>query len=618
MKTLRMMQVGVLILGVLLGSCRSGGKTSPDEGSGGDAKPLISKGPATEAGKKTAAPDEDASPECQNLADAWYECIFEENANALQLPDTSAKVGGREPLATIQLFWSLFCPECSAMIHSSLPGLLAARPADVQVQLAAMPLLAHDLDMLAMEMAYELRAQKGDEAFWKFLQTLHEKPEGFYIQERLLTGDTRKEIMANFESKCASPQLKPLIDLFRLCDKDHADCESFEKCVQAYYSDLQHGKSVPTVKEEKPTCAELTARRFDCIIKDQVFDIPVEGSPQLGSADALATIVVFSDFECPHCHNLAKLLGNLSRKFGQKLRVVYKNFPLTYHKDGLLAARLGAEVFSRKGSAEFFRYHDLVFDNQEQLSRDWLLKTAAGFGFKEEDAAQILDSRESVPRIESDVQLGNMLQVAGTPTAYLNGVLLRFSDPEQLEKAVQKEIERVEKQFPNKNDRKNVYARIAQPGRNRLMELARTAGMDMKKLEAELKAGRHRKAIEAERAVGVQSCTSMPCLFVNGRRVDADPAPVMARFYDEAQFALADGIPRSGLYAHLSAAKGLIRSLTQDAQVHEMEVFDFAKACTKPAQPWDRWMPSFLNCAKTAKNCAQYQRCVLQDQKGKK
>lgn len=620
MKTMwRMKGIGLLVLGLGLSACRSGGsgRTSPDEG--GDSKVnLLSKGPAGEARKKAGEEGKKepaASPECENLADVWYECIFEEDAKALMLPEGSVRIGAAEPLTTIQLFWSLFCPECSAMIHGSLPGLLAARPADVQVQLAAMPLMAHDLDMLAMETAYEVRAQKGDEAFWKFLQAMSEKPESFYVQERLLTGDARKEVMANFESKCAAPQLKPLIDLFRLCDRENTDCASFEKCVQTYYTALQQGKPVPQVQEEKPTCAELSARRFDCIIKDQVFDIPVEGSPQLGSAEAPATIVVFSDFECPHCHHLAKLLGKLTKQFGQKLRVVYKNFPLTYHKDGQLAARLGAEVFARRGSADFFRFHDMVFDNQEQLSREWLVKTAAQFGFKEEESARVLDSRDAVPRIESDVQLGNMLQVSGTPTAYLNGVLLRISDEEQLEKTIRNEIARVEKQFPNKNDRRNLYARMVQPGRGRLMDMARAAGLDMKKLEAELKSGRHRKAIEAERTVGLQECRSMPCLFVNGHRVDADPSPVMARFYDEAQFALSDGVARAVLYAHLSAAKGLMRILTEDTRYHEVEVFDFTNACAKPTDAWTQWMPWFLGCARTAGNCAQYRRCVQEEQK---
>lgn len=618
MKTWHIQQIILCLVVWSVLSCQSGKKTRihPDE-SDSNVNLLAHTGKPKQETVEAVSKEtqKETPPECQNLADVWYECIFEEDAKVVSLPDTSIKMGAKEPLATIQMFWSLFCPECSAVIHRSLPSLLTNRPADVQVQLAAMPLLAHDLDMLAMEIAYEVRAQKGDEAFWKFLQHLHQKPESFYIQERLLTGETRKEVMANFEAKCATVQLKPLIDLLRLCDKEHTDCAAFEKCVQTYYSALQQGKTIPSVQEEKPTCAKLSAKRFDCLIKDQVFDIPVEGSPQFGNADALATIVVFSDFECPHCYNLAKMLGKLAKKLGPKLRIVYKNYPLTYHKEGQLAARLGAEVFAHKGSAEFFRFHDLVFDNQEKLSRDWLMKTATSFGLKETEAAQILDSHDAVPRIEYDVQLGNMLQVSGTPTAYLNGVLMRIADETQLEKMVKNEISRVEQLFPRKNDRKNVYMRIVQPGRDRLMEMAKAAGLDMKKLEIELKTGKHRNDIEAERKVGMRDCRSMPCLFINGRRVDADPVPVMTRFFDDAQFALRNGVMRSNLYVHLSAAKGLMRILTADTRYYDVEVFDFTNACAKPTDAWMNWMPSFLSCAKTAQNCAQYQQCVQETQK---
>jgi len=610
MKKLTRLWPVLLSCGLILGACRPSGGDAGDTDP--NAKPLISKNPTTEGTKKGAG-DDKAPPKssaCQDMTDTWYECIFEENPYRLTLTG-SPMVGAKEPLVTIQMFWSVFCPECSLMISSVFPEMLAKNPADVQIQLATLPSFAHPVDLEVMQTAYEIRAQKGDEAFWKFLQAVHKKPESLYILERQLTGASRAEAMKTFEARCNEPQLKALVNLFRLCDKPGSDCKGFETCVQEYYAALNDGKPVPTAKTETPTCAEITAKRFDCIMKDYVFDIPLEGSPTLGSVDAPATVVVFSDFECPYCSELGKDLSKLQKKLGAKLRVTFKNYPLPYHKDGQLAARLGAAIFAKKGAADFFKFHDLAFENQDKLSRDWLIPLAGKFGFKADEAAAVIDSRDNVTAIENDRMLGDLLRVSGTPTAFLNGVHLKIGKIDVLEKTLLAEIDRVEKAFP-KNDRKNLYARIAQTGRANLRELAKASGVDLKLLDAALKAQTHRKAIEAERALGATFCTEMPCLYVNGKKQRSDPRPQMPRFLDEARFALDSGVERGKLLAHLAGLKNLIQTVVSEAALHETEVFDFTQACTKPTGAWTTLMPAFKACTGTSKNCAQFRRCVLQ------
>ncbi len=611
MKKLTQLWPVLLSCGLILGACR------PSSGGGAEdtdpnAKPLITKNPTTEGTKKSAGDDKAApkSSACQDMTDTWYECIFEENPHALSLTG-SPVLGAREPLVTIQMFWSVFCPECSLMLSGIFPEMLAKNPDDVQLQLAALPSFAHPVDVEVMETAYEIRAQKGDEAFWKFLQAVHKRPESLYILERQLAGPARAEAMKTFEQRCNEPQLKALVNLFRLCDKPGIDCKGFESCVQEHYAALNDGRPVPEAKGETPTCAEITAKRFDCIMKDYVFDIPVDASPQLGSADAPATLVVFSDFECPYCGQLGQDLAKLHKKIGAKLRIVFKQYPLPYHKDGQLAARLGVAIFAKKGSAEFFKFHDAVFGNQEKLSRDWLITLAAKHGFKADEAAAVIDSRDRVEAIDNDRMLGDLLRVNGTPTAFLNGVHIKTGKIEQMEKIVQAEVDRVEKAFA-RNDRKNLYARIAQTGRANLRELAKASGADLKLLDAALKARKHKKAIEDERAIGSTTCTEMPCLFINGKKITSDPRPLMPRFFDEARFAMEAGIGRGQLLAHLTGLKNLIQTLVADAALQGTEVFDFVAACNKPTGAWTNLMPSFLACSGASKNCAQFRRCVVQ------
>lgn len=578
-----------------------------------NAKPLIAKTPGPEGDKKATDPGDKAGPKagpCQDLTDAWYECIFEENPAELVLQG-SPVIGPRDPLVTIQLFWSVFCPECSYLITSVFPEFLRNHPADVQLQLAALPSFAHPVDLEVMQTAYELRAQKGDEAFWQFLQAVHKKTETLYVLERPLAGDARTAAMKTFEQRCNEPQLRPLVNIFRLCETGNPDCKGFEACVQEKYAALNAGQDLPQVKGEKPTCAELTSRRFDCIMKDYVFDIPVDQSPQLGSVDAPATVVVFTDFECPYCGLLAQNLTKLHKKLGAKLRVVYKSYALGYHKDGQLAARLGAAIFEKKGSAEFFKFHDTVFGAQDKLSRDWLMTLAAAHGFKANEAAAVLDSRDRVQALDHDRMLGDLLRVSGTPTTFLNGVHMKVGDYDSLEKTVLAEIDRVEKVFP-KTDRKNLYARIAQTGRANLQALVKASGVDEKRLAAALKAATHRKTIDGERTLGAQVCTDMPCLFINGRKIQSDPRPLLPRYLEESRHALEAGVARDKLYPHLANLRNLIQTLAADEELHQTEVFDFTSACHKPTGAWTSLMPAFLACAAPSKNCAQFRRCVLQ------
>ena len=604
----------VLCCGLGLGACRPSANAGSDE-TDPNARPLIAKAPPAEGSKKGAADAPPAGPRsaaCQDLTDLWYECIFEENPAELKLAGAPT-LGAKEPLVTVQLYWSLFCPDCSLMISSVLPNLLAKHPADLQVQLATLPSFAHPVDLAVMQAAYEIRAQKGDEAFWKFLQAVHQNPEALYIQERQLTGNARVEVLKIFNQRCDQPQFAPYLNVFRLCEKPDADCNAYARCVQEHFLSLVNGRPVPTAKTQTPTCAQIAATRFDCIMKDQVFDIPVEDSPRLGDVDAPATLVVFSDLENPDGATLHQRLKKLQKTLGTKLAIVFKHFVQPFHKDGLLAARLGDAIFRKKGAAEFFRFHDTVFDNQDKLSRDWLVSLAQKHGLKTVEAAGVVDSRDPVAPIRNDRDLGNMLKIEGTPAVFLNGVqvVLKTGKPELLEEALRAELDRVEKAFP-KHDRKNLYARITQTGRAHLRDLIKATGVDPKRLDAALLAQTHKKTIVSEHAFGEGLCPEMPCLFINGKKIHTDPRPLMPRFFDEARFALAAGVARSGLYAHLANLKSLIQTLVTDAALLATDVFDFTAACNKPTGAWTDLMPAFLACTAASKNCAQYRHCVLQ------
>lgn len=137
--------------------------------------------------------------------------------------------------------------------------------------------------------------------------------------------------------------------------------------------------------------------------------------PSLGPADAPVTMVVFSDFECPYCANLRPVLAELRRRFGEKLRVLWKDLPLANHSFALPAATLAREAYVKHGNERFWQIHDELFDNQHQFSEAW---------FEEFARAHELTwpaPQAFVPRVQQNLHQADELGIRATPTTFING-----------------------------------------------------------------------------------------------------------------------------------------------------------------------------------------------------
>jgi protein-disulfide isomerase len=109
-------------------------------------------------------------------------------------------------------------------------------------------------------------------------------------------------------------------------------------------------------------------------------DIDTANSPFRGNPKAPLEIVVFSDFECPHCSNVAKVLDRISEKFKDKVKIVFKHCPLGYHKSALEASQAAIAAGIQ---GKFWEYHDLLFEHQKELTPEKILELAsalAGLG----------------------------------------------------------------------------------------------------------------------------------------------------------------------------------------------------------------------------------------------
>jgi protein-disulfide isomerase len=138
-----------------------------------------------------------------------------------------------------------------------------------------------------------------------------------------------------------------------------------------------------------------------------------------GPESAPVTLVEYGDYECPHCGHAHTIVKRLQKRFGKRLRFVFRNFPLTQAHPNAEAAAETAEFAAAHG--KFWEMHDLLFENQERLNPGLLMELATRIGLSAPALSMALDEGLFAERVRSDFSGGVRSGVNGTPTFFLNG-----------------------------------------------------------------------------------------------------------------------------------------------------------------------------------------------------
>lgn len=146
------------------------------------------------------------------------------------------------------------------------------------------------------------------------------------------------------------------------------------------------------------------------------------GGHRMGPSDAKVTILEFGDFECPACGAFASAARKVLPHHKDEVSVVFRHWPLAYHRLAYPAAR-AAECAGNQG--RFAQYHDLLYSKQDSLGLISFAELAerAGVGDMQSFESCTRSSR-SVPAIDSGTAAARSLGARGTPTLIVNGVLL--------------------------------------------------------------------------------------------------------------------------------------------------------------------------------------------------
>jgi protein-disulfide isomerase len=193
--------------------------------------------------------------------------------------------------------------------------------------------------------------------------------------------------------------------------------------------------------------------------------LPITPSdPVLGKADAVLSVVMFTDFQCPFCQRGTETVRALQEKYPQDVNVVFKHYPLPFHKQAPDAAR-AAIAAGKQG--KFWQMHDWLFENQSQFKNhadDMKQWTAAHAKQLDLDVARFIEDYEdpaSGQKIKADMDLGEKVDVQGTPHFFVNGERVKGAKPlDAFEVVVRDKLEQARELKSDGVDDASLYAKM--------------------------------------------------------------------------------------------------------------------------------------------------------------
>jgi protein-disulfide isomerase len=194
-----------------------------------------------------------------------------------------------------------------------------------------------------------------------------------------------------------------------------------------------------------------------------VLRVELGGAPVRGPADAPVTIVEFADYECGFCARASSTLAKLEAEFPGKIRVVWKDFPLPFHQNARTAA-----VAARAAAAQgrFWELHDRLLAHNGELDRQHIEQYAQEVGLDVARLRAALDGGAGGEGVDADIAQGKRLGVRGTPTFFVNGVVVTGAQPiEAMRQQVTAALAKAQALIDSGTRPDEVYARLQRDAR---------------------------------------------------------------------------------------------------------------------------------------------------------
>lgn len=195
-----------------------------------------------------------------------------------------------------------------------------------------------------------------------------------------------------------------------------ADREQLNRIERNQTDIISKLKSVEEKIDNMPKVAAAPQR--PTIDYNKVHNLPIGTSPIKGKKDAKVTVVEFSDYQCPYCARLQPTLKDVLKAYPDDVKLVYKDFPLSFHKQAKNAAK-AARAAGEQG--KYWEMHDLIFENFSKLNEAMFKDFATKLNLDMKKFEADFGSTKYDALIQQDINLGRQAGVTGTPTLYMNG-----------------------------------------------------------------------------------------------------------------------------------------------------------------------------------------------------
>ncbi len=345
--------------------------------------------------------------------------------------------GNKKAPITLVEFTDFECPFC-ARFHPVVEEVLKEFPKDVKAVLKNFPLGFHK----NAKPAAKATLAAGDQGkYWEMVdavlkngkQLSDEKYVELAKEIGLNVGKFQKALKNN-DAKYEQ-QIKDDMDLAQKVGV-RGTPTFFIGGYQTRSRDLDsYKKEIALIKEGKPIMVPKPPARPPAPDLNKVHDIDIGKSHVKGQKNAKVTIVEFSDLECPFSARFHPVLEEVVKAYPKDVKVVFKNFPLGFHKNAKPAAKA---TMAAGEQGKYWEMVDIVLKNGKQLGSEKYEEFAKEIGLNVDKFKKDLASKDAEYEqiIKDDMGLASKVGVRGTPTFFLNGKLTRSRDLESYKKEI--------------------------------------------------------------------------------------------------------------------------------------------------------------------------------------
>jgi protein-disulfide isomerase len=344
----------------------------------------------------------------------------------------SPSLGNPAAPVTIVEFSDFQCPFCGR-VQPTLQALREKYGADLRLVWKNLPLPFHPWAEPAAQAALEVRAERGDAAFWQMHDAIFARQadlsEDVLVDLAAAAGARPAAVRAAIQKHSHAREIDADADL---ADDFHADgTPHFFINGRRLVGARPQEKFQAIVDEEIKKAKELVAKGtrpadvYDALTKDgsgppppETKDVPSSlpaHDPERGARNARVTVHIWSDFQCPFCGRVEPTLGRLMKEYGDRAKLVWHDLPLPMHPDAPLAAQAAREAYAQKGAAAFWEMHDKMFADQQKLKRDDLDADARELHLNVDRWKAALDGGTHAAEVDADAKAAADLGITGTP-----------------------------------------------------------------------------------------------------------------------------------------------------------------------------------------------------------